>query len=139
MAAVNYSAGKPDEGKVILCTYCDQPQPVGRKAKTITCRHCYKRLDLEDANIKHYDARRALETCGTILVDKSGTVVAAKVHCAALTVRGKIKGNVFSRGPVHVAAGAELKGDVTAPAVAIDAGAVLQGHYAIGRPAVTSS
>ena len=85
MAAVDYSAGKPDEGRVILCTYCDQPQAVGRKAKTITCRHCYKRLDLEDANIKHYDARRALETCGTILVDKSGTVVAAKVHCAALS------------------------------------------------------
>ncbi|HEY3242171.1 MAG TPA: polymer-forming cytoskeletal protein [Phycisphaerae bacterium] len=142
MPAVKHSVASPGDpgrgapsrtdGKVILCTYCDQPQEVGRKAQTITCRFCYKRLNLEDAHIKQYEAHRAIETCGSVLIDKKGTVVAERLHCASLTVRGKLKANVISRGAVQVATTAEIRGDVAAPRIAIDAGAVLEGRYHIG-------
>jgi hypothetical protein len=137
--SASIKAASPDDGRVILCTYCDKSQGVSRLAKTITCRYCYKRLNLEDANIQHHDARRALETCGSVVVDKKGTVIAGRVHCASLEARGKIKADVISRGPVKVAAGAEIKGDVTAPAISVAAGAVLQGHFVIGQPSADGS
>ena len=52
--------------------------------------------------------------------------------CGGLVVRGKIKGNVTSRGPVLVGPDGEIKGDVTAPTLAVGAGAVLDGKYIIG-------
>jgi len=128
----NYSAASPDDGKVILCVYCDRPQEVGRMAKTITCKHCYKRLNLEDVPIVRYEAHRAVETCGVVTVEPKGTIVAARVHCSRLIVRGKVKANVFSRGSILVGPTAEIKGDVTAPAIAIGAGAILDGNYTIG-------
>jgi cytoskeletal protein CcmA (bactofilin family) len=46
-----------------------------------------------------------------------------RVQCGGLIVRGKLKGSVVSRGPVLVGPEAEIKGDVTAPALAVGAGA----------------
>jgi cytoskeletal protein CcmA (bactofilin family) len=39
---------------------------------------------------------------------------------------------VESQGPVLIGPEAEVKGDVTAPTLAVGAGAVLEGQYAIG-------
>jgi len=99
---------------------------------TITCRYCSKRLQLEDLHFSRYEARRAIETCGIITVERQGTIVADRVHCGGLVVRGKVKGNVLSRGPVLVGPEAEIRGQVTAPAIAVGAGAVLEGDYRIG-------
>jgi cytoskeletal protein CcmA (bactofilin family) len=125
------SAG--DDRATIVCLYCGKPQEVGRKAQTITCKFCYKPLQLKDLNIKAYEARRAVETVGIVTVEKRGNVVADRINCGGLIVRGKAKGTVHSRGPVLVGPEAELKGDVTAPALAVGAGAVLEGQYVIGK------
>ena len=102
---------------------------------TITCRFCSKSLRLEDMTFAKYEARRVVETVGYITVEKKGQVVADKIHTGGgLVVRGKIKGNVQSHGPVLVGPEAEIKGNVTAPSIAIGAGAVLEGQYNI-RPA----
>lgn len=123
----------PDDRQVIRCLYCEQSQEISRKALTITCRHCHKSLRVEDVLIKQYEARRAVDTCGIITVEKKGHVVAEKLHCGGMVVRGKVKGAVISRGPVLIGPDAEITGDVTAPALAVGAGAVLKGHYRIGR------
>jgi hypothetical protein len=124
-----------DDRQTIVCLYCSQAQEVGRKAMTITCRHCNRPLKLEDIQIKTYEARRAVETCGILTVEKKGNVVADRVHCGGLIVRGKLKGHVVSRGPVLVGPDAEVKGDVTAPTLAVGAGALLDGRYDIGPKA----
>ena len=80
-----------------------------------------------------YEARRVVETVGIITVEKKGNVVADRVHCGGLIVRGKIRGAILSRGPVLVGPEAEIKGGVTAPSIAIGAGAVLDGQYSIGQ------
>jgi len=43
-----------------------------------------------------------------------------------------VKSAVVSKGPVLVGPEAEIKGNVTAPSLAVGAGAVLEGRYSIG-------
>ena len=122
----------PDDRLTIACFHCGKPQEVSRKAMSVSCKFCYKRLTLQDEVIQKYEAKRAIETVGIVTVEKRGNVVADRVVCGGLIVRGKVKGAVISRGPVLVGPEAELKGNVTAPTLAVGAGAVLEGRYAIG-------
>ena len=123
----------PDDRVTVVCLYCEKPQEISRQAKQITCKHCYKALKVEDIVVKAYEARRSLETVGVVVVEKKGNVVADRVLCGGLIVRGKVKGAVTSRGTVLVGPDADLIGDVTAPRLAVGAGAVLNGHYRIGE------
>lgn len=136
MALPGYSPTTPDDRTTVICLYCHKPMEVGRKAMTITCRHCHKPLKLEDLRFKGFDAKRTIDTCGIITIEQKANVsVTERVNCGGLIVRGKLKGAVNSRGPVLIGPDAEVKGDVTAPSLAVGAGAILDGHYAIGpRP-----
>jgi hypothetical protein len=127
-----YNLPKVDDATMVRCLHCGKAQEVGRKALSITCKHCHKPLKLEDIQIKTYEARRAIDTCGIVTVEKKGNVVSDKIRCGGLIVRGKVKGTIESHGPVLVGPEAEIKGDVTAPAVAVGAGAILDGKYEIG-------
>lgn len=121
----------PDDRMTIVCLYCEKPQEVSRRAVQITCKHCYKSLKIEDVLIKQYEARRAIETCGVVVVEERGNVIADRILCGGLIVRGRVKGGVISRGAVLVGPKADLIGDVTAPSLAVGAGAVLNGFYKI--------
>jgi len=127
------NSNSPDDRQVIFCLYCNRPQEVGRKTLSMTCKFCHKSLRLEDLRFKEYQARRTIETCGIVTVEKKGNVVTDRIQCGGLVVRGKVKGNVSSRGPVLVSPEAEIRGDVTAPTLAVGAGAILEGRYNI-RP-----
>ncbi|MGH7177203.1 MAG: polymer-forming cytoskeletal protein [Tepidisphaeraceae bacterium] len=135
MSIPEYNVPTPEDRAAITCLYCGKAQEVGRRAMTITCKFCSKSLKLEDLRVKEYQARRAIETCGIVTIEKQGNVIADRIHCGGLIVRGKVKGAIESRGPVLVGPAAEISGDVTAPTLAVGAGAILHGHYAIGRKA----
>src|SRR5947207_15623008 len=132
MAVQSFTVPAPDDRLTITCLYCEKPQEVGRRALSITCKFCNKALKLEDIRITQYQARRSVDTCGVVTIEKKGHMVADKILCGGLIVRGKLKAQVVSRGPVLVGPEAEMKGDVTAPALAVGAGAVLDGNYLIG-------
>lgn len=132
MPAPEYNVPRPDDAISILCLYCRKPLEVGRKTLSVTCKYCHKPLKLEDVLIKQYEARRAIETCGIVTVEKKGNVVSDRIRCGGLIVRGKVKATILSHGPVLVGPEAEIKGDVTAPAMAVGAGAILDGEYDIG-------
>jgi hypothetical protein len=125
-----------DDKTAIVCLYCGKTQHVGRSAMTITCKHCSKSLQLEDLPFKGYTSRRVIETLGIITIEKKGNVIVTeRIQCGGLIVRGKLKGaEIISRGPVRVSPEAEIKGNITAPSLAVGAGAVLEGRYAIGQP-----
>jgi hypothetical protein len=139
MALNEYTVPTPDDRVTITCLYCEKPQDVGRRALSITCKFCNKSLKLEDIRFKEYQARRAIETCGIVTIEKKGNVIADRVQCGGLIVRGKLKGEVISRGPVLVGPEAEIKGDVVAPTLAVGAGAILDGRYEIGRKNASAS
>jgi hypothetical protein len=128
----DFSQPSPDDRVTIVCLYCNQPQEASRRALVINCKHCNKTLRLEDIRFKEYQARRVIDTCGIVTVEKKGNVITDRINCGGLIVRGKVKGNIISRGPVLVGPEAEVKGDVSAPTLAVGAGAVLEGQYAIG-------
>jgi hypothetical protein len=131
--AEQYSVPTPNELQTIACLYCGKPQEIGRRAMSITCKFCNKPLKLEDMAFKQYEARRTIETCGIVTIEKKGNVVSERIVCGGLVVRGRLKGNIVSHGPVLVGPEAEIKGDVTAPRLAVGAGAILEGQYAIGE------
>src|SRR3954469_20589259 len=131
MSPSEYSVPVPSDRTAILCLHCGKPQEVGRKAMSVTCKFCSKSLKLEDVKISRYEARRVIETCGTVTIDKKGHVV-SDIRCMNLQLRGKLKGDVVSLNKVEVASDAELKGDVTANSVVVPAGAMLEGYYRIG-------
>ena len=125
----------PDDRSTIVCLYCNRPQEVGRKAMTVTCKYCNKSLRLEDQSFSKYEARRVIDTCGTVTVEKKGNVVADKINCGGLVIRGKLKGTIISRGPVLVGPEAEIRGsDVTAPTLAVGAGAHPRGESTKSGP-----
>src|SRR6202522_3820519 len=121
-----------DERTTIICLHCGQSPPVARKALTVVCKYCHKSLRLEDLPIKDYQARRSVETCGVVTVEKKGQIVADRVLCGGMVIRGKVKAAITSRGPVLVGPDAEIKGNVLAPTLAVGAGAILEGQYRIG-------
>ncbi|MCC7350069.1 MAG: polymer-forming cytoskeletal protein [Phycisphaerales bacterium] len=139
MAANEYNVPSPDDRTTIICLYCDRAQEVGRKAMSVTCKYCHKPLRLEDLRFKEYQARRVIDTCGMVTVEKKGNVVSDKINCGGMIVRGKLKGNIISRGPVLIGPEAEVKGDVSAPVLAVGAGAILDGQYAIGPKTPTAT
>ena len=139
MASGDYNVPQPVDRQTIFCLYCGRAQEVGRRAMSVTCKFCNKSLKLEDVRFKEYQARRVIETCGIVTVEKKGNVVADRIHCGGLIVRGKLKGNILSRGPVLVGPEAEIKGDVTAPSLAVGLGAMLDGKYDIGPKPATDA
>jgi Polymer-forming cytoskeletal len=133
------NTSKPSEDRhTIKCLYCGKPQEVARRAMSITCKFCHKPLKLEDVAIKQYEARRQIATCGVVTVEKKGSAVTDSIKCGGLIVRGKVKGAIESHGPVLIGPEAEVKGDVTAPTLAVGAGAILEGQYEIGKTTSTS-
>jgi len=129
----------PEDRQTISCLYCGKQQEVARRAMSITCKFCHKPLKLEDVQIKQYEARRQIATCGVVTIEKKGSAITDSIKCGGLIVRGKVKGTVESQGPVLIGPEAEVKGDVTAPTLAVGAGAVLDGQYAIGAKADSTS
>lgn len=133
MARPQLNSPLPEDRITVICLHCEKPMEVPRKAISFTCKFCHKALRLEDVRFKEFQARRAVETCGIVTIEKKGQVVADRISCGGAIVRGKVKGDVISQGPVLVGPEAEIKGDVTAPTIAIGAGAVLEGTYKIGN------
>jgi hypothetical protein len=123
----------PSEDRhTIFCLYCHQPQEVARRALSITCKFCHKPLKLEDIAIKSYEARREIATCGIITVEKKGSAITDSILCGSLIARGKVRGTIACRGLVSIGPEAQVKGDISAPTLAVLPGAILEGFYKIG-------
>jgi hypothetical protein len=131
--APNPAAMTSEEQQTISCVHCHQSQLVPRRALSATCRHCHKALKFDAIAIKAYEAKRQIATCGVVTVEKNGNAIVDSIKCTGLVVRGKVKGNIECMGPVAFGPRSEVKGDVTAPTLQVDAGAVLEGQYEIGQ------
>lgn len=97
---------------------------------SIACPNCHKRIILEDFKIRGYYGVSEFATCGDILVQKSGHVV-APIKVATLTVRGSVQGNVLARRAVTVDKTGTLKGDIDAPSLVVEKGGVYSGYLHI--------
>ena len=130
---------RASETQQITCYHCGAVQEVGRRALTVTCRACNKPLQIGDLKVKNYDARRKVQTTGSLVVEKKGQIVSDAVECGTAVVRGTIKtkhGTVV-RGTALVGPGAQVVGDFKCQRLAVGAGASLDGFYVVGRDEMT--
>ena len=124
--------------KSVICTHCGVAIDVAKRAMSVFCPSCKKRLILEDYKIKSYHASRLFATCGDIVVEKSG-IISAPIQAQNLTVRGQVKGNVQAHGVVQVAATGTVRGDICATRLIVTNGGQLDGFCRIQpHPAETN-
>lgn len=119
--------------KRVICTHCEKGCEVGRRAMSVFCPHCRKRLILEDFRITGYHGVREFATCGDVVVERGGNV-AAFIKVGSLTVKGTVRGDVISRGRVKIHRTGWLQGDIQAPVLCVEGGARLSGFLRIGPP-----
>ncbi len=121
----------------VICTHCHCATDVALRAMSVFCPHCNKRLILEDYKIDSYYAVREFSTCGDVVVEKKGHVV-APIKASNLTIKGKVQGSVVVRGQVEIKKTGWFKGELEAPCLVIEGGAVFDGFVRIGLPAVSA-
>lgn len=79
-----------------------------------------------------------IDVAGHIVTVEQGALVAADISAAAIVVCGKVQGTLAAATRVHLQAGAEVKGEITAPKLAVEDGAVVQGKvHAAGQERAT--
>ena len=124
------------EVRTVRCVHCGGQAEVAKRAMSIFCVHCKKRLILEDFKIRSYHATSLFATCGDIVVEKRGHVY-APIRVQNLTVHGQVRGDVEARGCVRIGSSGRLRGDIRAPRLVVKGGAVIDGrcHIAPEAPA----
>ncbi len=117
--------------KTVVCTHCGHHSEAGKRAMSVFCPKCHKRIILEDLKIKSYYAVSRFATSGNVVVEKKGFVI-APIHADQVTVKGRVQGAIAARGWVRISKTGQLKGDITAPSILVEAGAAIDGFLRIG-------
>ena len=131
----------PPPTRPIRCYHCRGVMDVPVPAKSAACRHCAKRLVLDDltvrgANLCPGGGHGPLLTCGRITVDERARVNARTMVAAdGIEIRGDVTAKVACWGTVRLAAGAKLQGDLRTGALVVEPGATLNGFLQVGEAA----
>jgi hypothetical protein len=116
--------------RTIQCYHCRQKFEISRQAKSTSCPKCSRQLRLEDVVVKTVEAVRKIQTCGKVVVQKKGRVIAQMVEAhEGVFVEGTMEANVVSGGPVTIGSKAHWKGDCSAPSLAVEGGCVITSGY----------
>ena len=79
-----------------------------------------------------------IDVAGHIVTVEQGAQVAADISAAAIVVCGRVEGALAAATRIHLHASAEVKGDLNAPRLAVEDGAVVKGKVHIaGQDRVT--
>lgn len=118
--------------RVVQCPNCSGAQEVGASAQSVVCRQCNSTIKVTDQKITQYSATVALETCGSLTIEKKGALVVQKrVVASNLMLKGSLKGNTTVFESAHIAAGAQLVGELKARTLQVEDGASLKGYLHI--------
>ncbi|MFH0939767.1 MAG: polymer-forming cytoskeletal protein [Planctomycetota bacterium] len=118
--------------RIICCTNCSGSQEIPAAAQSVICRHCNASIRVTDQKITQYSATVSLETCGSVVIEKKGALVAQKrVVASELMLKGSLKGNIVIYDTAHIAAGAQMVGNLKARALIVDDGATIKGFIQV--------
>jgi hypothetical protein len=124
--------------RVVQCPNCSGAQEVGASAQSVVCKLCHNTIKVLDQKITQYSATVALETSGSLTIEKKGALVAQKrVVASRLELKGSLKGNTTVFESAHIAAGAQLVGDLKTRTLHVEDGASLKGFLQISPGGVT--
>jgi cytoskeletal protein CcmA (bactofilin family) len=101
---------------------------------SVSCPKCYKPVVIEDVVIKSAHAVRKVQTCGKVVVEAKGRLIAATIEASGgVEVLGILEGNVTTPGRVVIGGKASWKGDCRAASLKVELGAVVsRGYFVIG-------
>jgi len=123
---------------MVQCYQCDHRFEVGGSAQSTSCPGCNRPVMVADQIIKGQRGPiRELKTCGKIVVGKRGRLICQHIVAhAGLECEGIIDAKtVSSNVKVILGPKANFRGDLTAPAVDIGDGTVIQpSYFRIGEP-----
>jgi hypothetical protein len=121
---------KSSAPRTVQCYLCRHRFEVSGRAMTTSCPGCNKPLLVDDVIVKGIEAVRKLQTCGRIVIQKKGHVMAQLVEAhGGIEVEGILEANVISGGHVRIGAKARWKGDCHAPSFEIEPGGCIAGGY----------
>lgn len=102
---------------------------------SVSCPKCYKPVVIEDVVIKSAHAVRKVQTCGKVVVEAKGRLIAATIEASGgVEVMGILEGNVTTPGRVVIGGKASWKGDCRAASLKVELGAVVsRGYFVIGE------
>ncbi len=123
----------------VQCYICNHRFEVGGRAQSTSCPKCHKAVIVHDIEIKNQVGPKSeLKTCGQIVIKKRGRLICQTIVAHnGLVCEGIIDAKVVqSRMPVILGPKSTFKGDLTAPALEMAAGAkVKPSRFDIGPPA----
>jgi hypothetical protein len=120
----------PNPTRTVQCYHCRHRFGVSLKTMTTACPGCSRRLTVEDIVIKTAHGVRSIQTCGRLVVQKKGHVIAQTVEAhGGVEVEGVMEANVVSGGPVRIGPKAKWKGNCTAPSLEVELGARIERGY----------
>ena len=125
------STQRPAAVKEVVCTRCGETSEAARRAMSIFCPHCHQRVILENYKIRSYYGVTEFATCGDIVVERGGHVV-APIKVKDLTVKGKVQGRIIARGKVVIRRTGSINGDINASALLVEKGGTLNGFIRLG-------
>lgn len=131
--------------RTVQCYHCEHRFDVSAKAMTVSCPKCSKPLMVEDVVVKTAHAVRKLQTCGKVVVQRRGRVIAdLVVGQEGIEVIGVLEAKVARGGSVKITSKALWRGDCHASSVSVEEGAkVTSGQfvvpYAVAGPAEVAS
>ncbi|MGH2668929.1 MAG: polymer-forming cytoskeletal protein [bacterium] len=115
----------------VVCTHCDHPIQIPATAMSVNCRHCNRRVIIEDLKIKAYHAALKVATAGKLEVAKNAQVV-ADIRVAELVVDGAVKGSVKADDRVQIGKKGVIQGDILCRRILVEPGGRLEGRLSVG-------
>jgi len=114
--------------RTVQCYCCHRYFDVPLKAISLSCPWCYRRVSLGDVVIDGECFTNSVRTCGRIVIERSGHLSARVIEGRlGVVVHGVAEGAVKTGVPLYVAPGGVVKGDVSAPALDVQAGGTIEG------------
>ncbi len=122
----------------VQCYHCRHRFDISSRAVSISCPKCSKALVVEDVVINSAHNVRKIQTCGKVVIEKKGRVVAQLIEAhEGVFVEGILEAKVLSGGPVKIGAKAQWKGDCSAPSLEVELGGRIErGYFVIPEDAL---
>ena len=118
------------ETREVICTHCDRAIEIPATAMSVSCRHCHRRVIIEDLQIKSYHAVTRLATAGRVEVAKKGKLV-AQVRVREMVVDGQVEGDVTALDRLDISKKGAVVGNVFCRRLTVQLGARLAGHVTV--------
>ncbi len=122
----------------ISCPFCSARQQVAAAAESVFCRKCHEYISLKDHVLKKSHVLESVVTRGNILVKRNGDVK-GNLTGSTVVIEGKVVGDLKADQRICLRASSHVYGDVSAPRVVMEDGAVLVGKCEVQTATNTQS